>query len=294
MKNLKSLFRILTTLFLIVLTTSCKKDKVDTTPVNSTVSYKKVTCSSDDSILIAEQCAVVEEPLTDLLNITMKLKYTGEKFASLPRLIIRGKDKSGKILFENISFLSNTSSVCKYYSNTYGSGFVSKSFPSAYAHALIDLSEFSFKFDDVYSIDITKVELHEENDFEIDTSLVFEPLKNEGQKFIAYFKNQSQMQANFALSFETAFFYNEKEDLLGYVYVDISPKLIFQPNERGYLSIANTYYNHKITKVDFTLSYSLDTIKVARILKSNGHYDDYLLSRKIMKEDYELLKSRQK
>jgi hypothetical protein len=298
MKKLKSFSLILTSLLLIVVTTSCKKDKVDTTPANSPVSYKKVEGLSDDSILIVEQCAVVEEPFSDFLIITMKLKYTGEKYASYPNLVIKGKDKNGKILFEDLSYLSNTTSVSVNGFNKSSSNFVSKSFPYAYAYAMVDMSEFiedaAFTFDDVFSVDITKIEVDEEQEYEIDTSVVFDPIKNDGKKLTAYFTNKSQKVVNFVLSFETAFFYNEKGDLLGFDFVNILPKLIYQPNERGYLSIANTYYNHKITKVDFTLRYELDTIKAARILKSNGQYDDYVLSRKIMKQDYKLLKSRRK
>jgi hypothetical protein len=300
MKNSKSFSLILTSLLLIVVTTSCKKDKVDTTPSNSPVSYKKVECLSDDSILIVDQCVVVKEPFSDFLNITMKLKYTGEKYAVFPKLVIRGKDKNGKILFEDLSYLSNMSSVCRYYSNTYGSSFVSKTFPYAHSYGMIDMTKFvgdaAFTYDDIYSIDITKIEVDEEPELEqeIDTSLVFDPIKNDGNKLISYFTNKSQMEVNFSNNYEITFLYDENDQLLNSDIVDLFPKLIFKPNEKGYFTRENTYYNHKVSRMDISLNYELDTIKAARILKNKCQYDDYVLSRKIMKQDYELLKSRRK
>jgi len=260
-----------------------------TTP---TVSYKNFSCTSDNSILKVEQCVVIKEPSSDLLWMTLKLKYTGVKFASFPKLIIRGKDKNGKVLFEDLSYLNNVYSAVNYYSNIYGNAFISKTSPNAYAYGLVDLTKYvgdsAFSFEDVQSLEITNIELDELEIKPLDSSLAFETIQNNGQKLISNFKNQSQMELKFD-SYHLCFFQNDKGDLLSFDFVEVLPKLIFKPNDSGYFAISNTYFNHKVSNADFTIRYELNT--VTRTISNVSHNNDYLLSKKIMEEDYQLIKN---
>jgi hypothetical protein len=275
---------------------SCKKET--STPNNSgnttpTVSYKNFSCTSDNSILKVEQCVVIKEPSSDLLYLTLKLKYTGVKFASFPNLIIKGKDKNGKVLFEDLSYLNNVYSAVNYYSNTYGNAFISKTSPNAYAYGLVDLTKYigdsAFSFEDVQSLEITNIELDEVEIKPLDSTLAFETIQNNGQKLISNFKNQSQMELKFD-SYHLCFFQNDKGDLLSFDFVEVLPKLIFKPNDSGYFAISNTYFNHKVSNADFTINYELNT--VTKSIANVDHYNDYLLSKKIMEEDYQLIKTK--